>query len=463
MARDHGHTAPPAARPASAVHDVTTLAGEVCVVGAGAGGLGAAITAARLGKRTILLEQDLLLGGTTTNAGVCVWQPGVCYSSLCREVYERAQQAGVGHIARAGLVTGRGMVVKRADPTALYIHTMIRSRPWTAEFSNGYVIGFDPVGYDRIAREMLRETGNCQVLDGTRFTGVELSGPRRVAAVVARNVHGPLRIRAEQFIDCTAEARVAAAAGVPTRRGEDPQSLYDEPSAPTHASHHLNGVTLMYLAGRRPGLERPPDCEDYCAGEVHGSADIAEVPGGDLSVNHCFMMSGDEAEAMGLEAAYAALSRRIWLCWDLARREYDLADYSIVWIAPRLGVREGPRIVGRAVLTEHDIRAGFEGQDHEDIIALASHAMDVHGATSYCIDPPHGPYGIPFRCLQTNEVDNLVVASRGASFSHLAVSSVRLQRTIMELGIAAGKWSAGVSPAPPRERWRDMLRGGELL
>lgn len=415
---------------------------DVCVIGAGAGGLGAAITAARRGARVVLLERDEWLGGTTTSGGVCVWQPGICRAPLCEEIYERGAAAGVAHIARAGLTTGPSMPVKRYDPAAVYAYTQVRLIPWTPQFSNGYVIAFDPAGYDALMREMLSETGKCRVLDGTRVTGVEVDPPGRIAALTAQSGAGPLRIEGARYVDCTGDVEVARLAGVETRCGEDPRELHDEPSAPEIATGRLNGVTLMYRVGRRAGLERPADCEDYRDGEVHASADIAEIPGGDLSVNHCFMMAGDEANAMGLEQAYEALSRRIWLCWDLAREHYGLEGYEIVWIAPRLGVREGPRIVGKYVLTEHDFRAGVKGRRHEDIIAVSSHAMDVHGEHSYCLEAPNGPYGIPFRCLETREIDNLLVACRGASFSHLAASAVRLQRTVMELGIAAGEQQA---------------------
>ena len=52
------------------------------------------------------------------------------------------------------------------------------------------------------------------------------------------------------------------------------------------------------------------------------------------------------------------------------------------------------------------------------------------------------PYGIPYSCLLPAEYDNLIAASRGASFSHIAASSCRLSRTMMALGEAAGQASA---------------------
>lgn len=426
---------------------------DVCVIGGGSGGIATAITAARLGAKVVLVERDGWLGGTATTGGVSVWQPSVSCSALCRELFQGFESAGVAHIAKARMFPGAARPVKEYDPAAVYSYLVVRSVPWTPQFCNGYVIPFDPSGYDRVTREILAETGNCEILDGTSFTGVELARPGTITQVLARSADTVYQIHAETYVDCSGDVELARAAGVETRCGEDPQSLYAEPSAPQVATDRLNGVTLMYRVGKSTPLPRPDDCEQYRGGAIHGAADICQIPGGEFSVNNCFMMAGDEAHDMGLDKAYEVLSRRIWLCWDLTRKEYGLQDYDIVWVAPRLGMREGPRIVGKYVMTEHDIRAGMKGQAHDDIVAVTSHAMDVHGERSYCLEAPNGPYGIPFRCLQTRQVQNLLVACRGASFSHLAASATRLQRTIIELGEAAGKAAAGHNPVPPAEHW----------
>ena len=70
-----------------ATHQLTC---DTCIVGAGCPGSGAAIAASRLCSRVILVERDPLLGGATTNAGVCVWQPTLCHEPVCREFYEAA-------------------------------------------------------------------------------------------------------------------------------------------------------------------------------------------------------------------------------------------------------------------------------------------------------------------------------------------------------------------------------------
>jgi len=76
-------------------------------------------------------------------------------------------------------------------------------------------------------------------------------------------------------------------------------------------------------------------------------------------------------------------------------------------------------------LAQHDLMAGLGRQEHDDIIAIADHAMDTHGAsTGRAGTREHDqPYGVPYRCLLPRDVDNLLVACRGASFSSVAASS----------------------------------------
>jgi hypothetical protein len=133
-------------------------------------------------------------------------------------------------------------------------------------------------------------------------------------------------------------------------------------------------------------------------------------------------------------------------------------------MAPALGVRESRRIEGEYVLTEHDLRAGLSGQRHADIVCLADHSMDTHGAHAHGSGEMAEPYGVPYRTLVPKGLRNLLITSRAASFSSLAASSCRLSRTMIGLGQAGGTAVAlarelGVElPDVPPERLREALR-----
>ncbi len=124
------------------------------------------------------------------------------------------------------------------------------------------------------------------------------------------------------------------------------------------------------------------------------------------------------------------------------RRKVSFAAFRLQKTFPLAGVRESHRLVGRYVLREQDVRAGFLHQElKEELIAFADHALDTHGQTNVeggNLKELAQPYGIPYSCLLPIEIDNLIVATRGASFSHIAAASCRLSRTMMALGEAAG-------------------------
>ncbi len=61
---------------------------DVCIVGGGSGGIGAAIAASRAGANVILIEKQARLGGTSTRSYVCNWEPGPG-DAIAREIYDR--------------------------------------------------------------------------------------------------------------------------------------------------------------------------------------------------------------------------------------------------------------------------------------------------------------------------------------------------------------------------------------
>ena len=103
------------------------------------------------------------------------------------------------------------------------------------------------------------------------------------------------------------------------------------------------------------------------------------------------------------------------------------------------GIRESYRLIGQYVLREQDLRAGMLSQPKNGMtVAIADHALDIHGKGGMCRELTY-PYEIPIECTMTNEYENLFVACRGASFSHIASSSVRLSRTMLSLGEGVGE------------------------
>ena len=208
-------------------------------------------------------------------------------------------------------------------------------------------------------------------------------------------------------------------------------------------------MTLIYRVRRRPGRSVAPlpvGISEKCWwGAGFPWISVNTYPCGDRNINMLPTMEGDEFLRLGYDAAYAECRRRVTSHWHRLQSNYvEFQDYDLHWIAPALGVRESRRIVGQYVLTENDLLAGYADQKHPDIITIADHAMDTHGAgtgRAGCGEVKQ-PYGAPYRCLIPKGFKNLLIACRAASFSSLAASSCRLSRTMLALGQAAGTAAA---------------------
>lgn len=421
---------------------------DVCVVGGGSGGFGAACAAARHGARVLLVEAAAGLGGTSTWAGVNNWEPVAGPTGLPAELYERMRRRPLAaalqqRTAKAPERPGSWFVLAHADDYRLSL-----SR------KSGAPIAFEPEALDRVMAEALAEQaeqGRCTVWLRTRFVDVQTEGGR-IMAIRVIGPDGARWVRASVFVDATADLYLGRAAGCAARLGPDPRALYGEPAAPEQPDRRLNNASLCYrVAPLRPGEPRQiqPAPEGVDLDTIRPATSIRTYPNGDLNMNPVGLLPGWEAytlDAAEPGAAYREAHRRALAHWHLQQTRYGFEDWRLAWVSPMLGVRETHRLVARYVLREQDIAAGLAAQlagGQEDVVAIADHALDFHGSGPWVSrEMPNGPYGVPFRCLLAREYDNLLVACRGAGFSAVAASSCRLSRTMMTLGQAAGTAAA---------------------
>ena len=409
---------------------------DVCVVGGGSGGLGAAIAAGRCGARVVLIERQRLLGGTGVNAFVSNWEPGPgC--SLSEEMYRRMKALGGAGVAHGTFV----------DEQLPYAVSLVRALPADRQRRRvPYSVAYQPQVFDKVARQMLAEAGSVSVLDKTVFLRAEPNAGRtRVASALVQRADGRMAsVEAKTFIDATGDVWVAHALGCEVMLGADPKSRFNEPSAPDEANQDLNAITRCYVIRgsanpkREPPLQSPP--------RFPKAAFVRGWKGGLLCVNAMAMLPGKSLIELGYDECMRRSEKIARAHWHwLQQTQYP--DYELAEIAPMLGIREGYRVRTRYVLNEHDIIAGLPNQEHDDIIAVADHPCDIHGKGGG-LRQVNTAYGVPYRCLlPAASWENLLIACRGAGFSKIAASSVRLQRTMIQLGHAAGMAAAMAAQA----------------
>ena len=433
---------------------------DIAVIGAGSGGIGTALSAARLGLKVLLVEKYSRIGGTAAWGGVNNWEPGVGGTGIPFEIYKRLTQIpkAVGiytfgrHISwpehgKQPYPGGECVI----DHEMQYLNTLqrfgtqaMKTKEETIEFmkKNWHGVIFEPAEYCCVVEQMLDETGNCTLLKDTAFIKAKVKND----SVTKITLENGTKISAHFFVDATAGLTLAEACGCESMIGKDSHDTFEEPDAPKKISRHLNAATLIYRVSRKyqPGIEPLPEgIPSQCWwAQNFPIAFVGTYPNGDLNINMLPTMEGREAFDMMPMKANIECRRRVLAHWHYNQTNFkEYQQYRITWIAPILGLREERRIAGRYILTEHDLRDGLTRQKHPDIIAIADHAMDIHGVKKSsgrnCSEVKE-PYGIPYRCLLPRGVNNLMVACRGASFSSIAASSCRLSRTMMQLGQAAG-------------------------
>ena len=407
---------------------------DVCVIGSGSAGSAAAIMAAREGADTIIVERFEQLGGTGTNAFIANWEPGPgC--SLAKELFERMKAVG-------GAGVGKSHPLQGTFPYGYLLITegeTYESTTHRAGVKDTRVVPFKPEAFDRVVRDLCAETKKVQILDKTVFFQSETNVDRtKVESILVRNEKGEvLRIWAKVFIDSSGDVWLCRSLSCETMLGIDARSTFNEPSAPEQPVLQLNAITRGYeIAGSANPKQVPAPQTPV---PFPKAAYITGWKDGPLSVNMMPTLPGRTLIDLGYEETLRRSEEIVHAHWHWLQQCPDFNDFELVRIAPMLGIREGYRVKTKYVLSEHDLVATLKNQKHKDIIAIADHPCDIHGAGGGLHRVMTYAYGIPYRCLvPEGELTNLLVACRGSGFSRIAASSCRLHRTMIQLGHAAG-------------------------
>lgn len=441
---------------------------NVLIIGGGSAGTGAAYRAAYCGAAVTLVESGCILGGTSTLGGVNCWEPGIASAGLNRALYRR--------MSETPLCVGVGRTVRPYEPEShIGLNGIEDGLGYEASLRRGDLgdlqtarVHFEPLALAKAMREELQQAGVKLVMN-TAFGSVCADGERITGARVTDLVTGErYLIPCDVLIDCTADAVVCRSCGVKTYFGEDAAGDFREPGAPERRSGIVNGVSLCFRVAKGDrGCEAPAwvcetEAADWIARGGLPCSNVNAYPNGDYNFNPLPLMQGGEYFEIPAPDRLRTLTARVYLYWEWMKREHGHRGFHLTGIFPRVGVRESWRCDTLCVTTENDLRKGASAQG-DDVIALADHVLDTHGQRSGQPKLPSAlkePYGIRAGSLIVKDYANLLVAGRCAGFSHLAASSCRLSRTMMDLGEAAGAMAAlsgdvrEICPAQVRERLR---------
>jgi len=384
---------------------------DVIVAGGGSAGLAAAVAAARLGARTLLVERHGLLGGMASAALV---------HSICG-LYRLPKGEGAPVLANEGFA---------AEFARRLLATGGASGP--VRMGRVEVLLQRPVAFAQLCDAIARETPNLEIRLQSEIVGAEAEA----ITLAWRGCAGKLGARV--FVDATGDAVLAVLRGAPcemeTARLQRPAYIFALGGVETGtlgddarlrlARRIAEAVKAKILPAAALGAHWRESAQ---AGEAFITIDLEGGP--DFNPLDMACLSRLETEGRHVAGRLA----------DFLRREVEgfAASYIAAWPA-RAGVRESRRIVGRYRLEAEDLERGAQ---FEDAVAFAAWPMELREtATGPRLRFPTGdePCGIPLRALQARDDEALFMAGRCISCSHEAQASVRVIGTCLATGEAAG-------------------------
>ncbi|MES2437939.1 MAG: FAD-dependent oxidoreductase [Verrucomicrobiota bacterium] len=392
---------------------------DVAVIGGGSAGLAAAVTAARQGAGTVLIERHGFLGGMGTASLVHTFcglyllrdEPGAVLANpgFASEMAERMTAA-----------TGLGPVrMGRVD-----------------------VLPQHPVEFVRIADELVSAESGIELLLHTEVVGISREGNWEIKLAGRGGIR---TVRARTVVDASGDAAAAGLLGGGAEMAESPRLQRPAYVFGISNSIPLQDADRLMTAGLIVEGIRAGDLPEAAMGlsfrasgrpaEIFGTLDLA---GGETVADYNPL---DAACLGGLEVQGRATAAKV-MAWLAAKSDFWKGAYISHWPV-RAGVRESRRWVGEYVLTGDDLLAG---RRFEDEIALATWPMEFR-------ETPRGPKlrfpqgnrpaGIPLGCLKPAGIERLFVAGRCISTDHDAQASVRVMGTCFATGEAAGRAAAG--------------------
>ncbi len=411
---------------------------DVVVVGGGLAGCAAAVAAARNGCSVALVQDRPTLGGNASS------EIGVAISGDTSKEPLDPRETGI--------------VEELVPPTG-------------------------GAGRSPQFEKVVRDETNIDLLLGIRATGVTMAGPRKIRSVLACNplTGQRLDVSGTHFIDCTGDAWVGFWAGADYRTGREGTAEYGEPAAPAEADPYSLSTSL-----NRSGLKthdapvpfKAPAwayswaaCSDFDQSPkttVHSRGDLppegwhntargkGRHPERTGDVLHAWWLEfggvlNTIQDAERIRDEIFRIKIGLWdhvknHCPRLRDENVNREFASCTHIAAK---RESRRLLGDYVFSQRDY---MERRTHPDTVFYAGYNVDPHhpqgfwtiGAQAFRLY--HYKVSVPYRILYSRNVNNLFMAGRNVSATHLGMNGVRVMRTTCMMGQVVGT-AAGLAKA----------------
>jgi len=390
------------------------LSVDVLVVGGGAAGTLAAISAARKGKKVLLVEAMGALGGSRTLMGV--------------DSFNGFYSPGKKTLQLVG-----GISMEVASRLLENNDAFIRQNT----FGSGPVVTYDMEKLKLLFEEMVIEAG-AEILYYTKAIDVIVE-ENRIASVILCNKAGLSSVSAEIMIDASGDLDVASAAG------ED-YELAGENGSPVQSL-----TTIFYMAnvdtdrafsipqGKRTQImHKAHESGKYQLTRIGGSIHPTPHPGM-VHANLTRVPNVDATDPQEITEAEMEGRKQVMEYVRFLKNEYPgFENAYLAFTACNIGVRETRRLKGQYILSGDDVK---QGAKFDDAVVCCSAPIEDHVAGKnvrwkYLEEGNY--YQIPYRSLLPVKIENLIVAGRCLSATHEGQASARNSAQCLAMGEAAG-------------------------
>lgn len=406
---------------------------DVVVIGGGLAGVAAGVSAARHGARVALIQDRPVLGGNTSSE--------ICVPALGDETRE----------------------------------------PWDPR-ETGIIEEFDPIltgksGWSTNLEKVVEAEPNLDLFLNVKVTSVAVTAGS-IESLDAMDTRSGQRyhLAGKLFIDCTGDGTVGFEANADYRHGKESRAEHNESLAPLVANNRTMGNTLFggriatmkdsklfetpawaYQWKSAADFEQRSTAGIWSNGELPVHFESEEKGNGRRPDSAIGPVGCWYAECGGMydtikdaEFIRDELFRICIGLWGYVKNhdpEFSKsnANKQLVELNHIAGKRESRRLLGDYILTQHDYADKIV---HEDAIAYGGWTIDDHHPQGYFAPGPLAYHAylqkmsIPYRCLYSRNVPNLLMAGRNVSATHIGFSGIRVMRTCCLMGQAAGTAAA---------------------
>lgn len=377
---------------------------DLCVIGGGMSGIAAAVTASRLGLKVVLVQDRNVLGGNASSE-IRMWIRG----------------AGM-HFPEYR----EGGIIEELALDNMHYNPNLNYSVW------------DGVLYNKVVSEK-----NITHLLGTTCIGADYKD-NRIVSISAWQLqsYNKYEIKATYFADCSGDCVLSEFVPIKVMEGRESKSQFHEELASDKADLATMGNTCMLQLRRGKEKSCPAFPFEKDIGELIDKR--INVKNNDWeNENFWWLEFGGEDDALKNAEKHnaTAISAAFSAYRHIKENAGDSFDWSLDWVGFLAGKRETRRYVGDYILTANDL---LDSVEFEDEIAYGGWSLDIHYPKGlYAKDANihyhiKKPYAIPYRCIYSQNIDNLFFAGRNISVTHLALSSTRVMATCAMIGQAVG-------------------------